>query len=378
MKIAHLSDTHLGYRAYSRTTPLGFNQREVDVMKTFKACLERILQRNPDVVVHSGDLFHVVRPSNATILGAFKAISEFQAKRGNKPFILIGGNHDTPRMIDSGNILLLLREIPGIYLQTEGAQAFAIEDYDLEVLAVPSNSLELSENIDWVPQLKRKHSILTIHGLAYNLIADAGKFELENTRADKWTYVGLGDFHIYKPFAKNACYAGSTDFTSTNIWEEARHPKGWVFFDSEKRQQEFIEQPTRQVIDLPRIDARDMTSDAIVASLKENAQWDPESMPIVRQVVLNVHPDTRGKIGSAIVRDLNVNCLNYLLRLLPPEATASNGEFKRPESFTLESSWDDHIQTADLPANVDPIEIKQLGRDLLKEVSEHAADPAQA
>jgi hypothetical protein len=101
-------------------------------------------------------------------------------------------------------------------------------------------------------------------------------------------------------------------------------------------------------------------------------------MPIVRQMVYNVHPDTRGKIGSGIVRDLNAKCLNYLLRLLPPQATNGSGDFKRPESFTLESSWDEHIAQAELPANVERGQIQKLGTDLLKEVREYVADPSQA
>ncbi len=376
MRVAHLSDTHLGFRAYSRTTPLGFNQREVDVMKTFKVCLDAISERDPDVVVHSGDLFHVVRPSNATILGAFKAISEFQQKRNAKPFILIGGNHDTPRIAESGNILNLFREIPGVYVQPGEAIAFAIDD--LEVLAVPHNSLDLSENIDWTPQLGKKYSLLTIHGLAQNLIKDAGRFDIASARADRWTYVALGDYHEHKEYGPNISYAGSTDFTSTNIWEEVKTPKGWVYLDTDKGHLDFIKLPTRRVIDLPRIDARDMTADAIIASLRENARWDPDEMPIVRQMVYNVHPDTRGQIGSGIVRDLNASCLNYLLRLVPPQSDTGFGEFKKTEVFTLESSWEDHIQTAELPANVERAVIKQLGIDLLKEVKEHAADPAQA
>ncbi len=378
MKIAHFSDTHLGYRAYSRTTTRGFNQREVDVMRTFKNCLDAIAERDPDLVIHSGDLFHVVRPSNATILGAFKAISDFQARRKNKPFVIIGGNHDTPRVIESGNILPLLSEIPGVRVHTGEALSLPIDEIDLEVLCIPSNSLELAEKISWEPQLKRKYSVLTIHGLATHLIKDVGKFDFAQTRADLWTYVALGDYHEHRAYSPNACYAGSTDFTSTNIWEEIRTPKGWVWFDTEIGALEFVELPTRRVIDLPKIDAKDMTSDAIVASLRENARWNDDEQPIVRQVVLNVHPDTRGKIGSNIIRDLNANCLNYLLRLLPPQASETTSDYKRFETLTLETSWDDHIQHADLPANVDRAQIKQLGLDLLKEVKEFVADPSQA
>lgn len=378
MKIAHISDTHLGYRAYGRTTPQGFNQREVDVMRSFRTALNQMSEREPDVVVHSGDLFHVVRPSNATIHHTFKSIAEFQARREGRPFILIGGNHDTPRMAESGNILHLLSEIPGLRVFTGDAEAFTINELDLEVLCVPSNSVLRGEAIDYVPQFGCKYSLLTLHGLASQAIKQAAHFDIEQTRAEKWTYVALGDFHIHQAFGPNICYAGSTDFTSTNIWEEAGRPKGWVLYDADSRRMEFVEVPTRPVLDLPRIDARDMTPEALVASIRENAQWEDEDMPIVRQRVLNVHPDTRGRIGGGPVREMNARCLNYLLRLLPPELAGSDSEQPRTEAITLEASWEAHMAKAELPGGAERDHIKDLGLQLLKEVTERATDPAQA
>jgi exonuclease SbcD len=378
MKIAHLSDTHLGYRAYGRTTPGGINQREFDVMKTFKSCLDAIAARDPDVVVHSGDLFHVVRPSNATIHRTFKLISQFQAIRGGKPFIIIGGNHDTPRMAESGNILPLLSEIPGMHIQVGRATAFEIADYDLEVLAVPSDSILSKEPIDWVPQLKKKYSILTLHGIAREALEQASKFTIDDTRPDRWSYIAMGDFHEHKSFGKNVCYAGSTDYASTNIWQEARTPKGWVLFDTETRKQEFIKLQPRRVIDLPVIDAGDMAAEALAASLRENAQWKPEEMPIVRQKVNNVHPDTRGQLGSSLLRELSATCLTYVLRLMPPELAGSSPEFARTEAFTLEKAWEEHVREIELPGGIERGQINTMGLELLKEVEERASDPAKA
>lgn len=378
MTFAHLSDTHLGYRAYGRTTPFGINQREFDVMKTFRSCLDVIAERDPDAVVHSGDLFHVVRPSNITIYRAFKAISEFQAKRKGKPFILIGGNHDTPRMMESGNILPLLSEIPGMHVHTGSAAAFEIPSLDLEVLAVPSDSILSDEHVEWSPQFKRKNSLLTLHGIAREALAEAAKFDLVETRHEKWTYVAMGDFHEHKSYGRNICYAGSTDFASTNIWQEIRTPKGWVYFDSENENPEFVRLETRKVIDLPRIDAQDMTPDALEASIRENARWNPDELPIVRQRVINVHADTRSRMSASLTRDLNTISLTYQLRLDPPEISGSTSELSRGETFSMEKTWDDHLSTADIPAGTDRAIIKQLGIDLLKEVAERASDPAKA
>jgi exonuclease SbcD len=61
MRIAHLSDVHLGYRAYSRTNEHGMNQREHDVLQAFGRALRAILRAAPDLVLITGDLFHSVR-----------------------------------------------------------------------------------------------------------------------------------------------------------------------------------------------------------------------------------------------------------------------------------------------------------------------------
>ena len=113
MTIAHLSDTHLGFRAYGRVRPDGANVREADVLETFERTLGAMADRDPDLVVHAGDFFHVVRPSNLSLVGGYRAVEAFQKRRGGKPMVILGGNHDVPRA-GSGGILGLFAGIPGV------------------------------------------------------------------------------------------------------------------------------------------------------------------------------------------------------------------------------------------------------------------------
>ena len=80
MKLVHLADLHLGYRAYGRITPQGLNIRERDVIKTFKETLDRVAEINPDVVIVAGDVFHRPRPGNTSIFLAIKFLQEFRTK----------------------------------------------------------------------------------------------------------------------------------------------------------------------------------------------------------------------------------------------------------------------------------------------------------
>ncbi len=375
MKLAHISDTHLGYYAYGKTAQGRLNQREVDVRVSFERCLLAILERDPDIVVHSGDFFHVVRPSNYSLIAAYKALSKFQAKRMGKPFVIIGGNHDTPQSAEATNILRLFEDIEGVYVETEIARQ--IEVGDAVVLCVPNKSLAARENVSWAPPVKAKHSILMAHGLVDETKLDRFDFELAETRANDWTYVGLGDWHVHQPYGRNICYAGSTDFTSTNIWEESSRPKGWVWFDTEAGQLEFVVSPTRKVIDLSIIDAEDLTAEELGEKLLANAAWSAEDQPIVRQRVINVHQETRRELSISLVREIDSRALYYRLALQAPSAIAT-GLSRQGQAASLESCWESHIDASPFAAAVDKTKLKQLGLDLLQEVVESETASVEA
>ena len=56
MILAHLSDLHLGFRAYGRIER-GVDIRERDVSAAFERALQDVIRVNPGIVVVSGDVF---------------------------------------------------------------------------------------------------------------------------------------------------------------------------------------------------------------------------------------------------------------------------------------------------------------------------------
>ncbi len=379
MTIAHLSDTHLGFRAYARTTAAGFNQREADVMRTFCECLDAIAKRDPDLVVHAGDVFHVVRPSNATIVGAYRALSDFQRKRREKPLVIVGGNHDTPRTADSGNILQLFSSIPGIRLVPQNLETLDFPELDLEVMCVPSHSLSRDHRREYLPSVGRTHRVLSLHGMARQVFPDHADFDVDETRHEEWSYVALGDYHVYQPYGANICYAGSTDYASTNIWDELRKPKGWVWFDTSVGRLEFVTLSPRLVIDLPAIDASNLEPRDIEAQMEANAMWPESSDPIVRQKIVNVHSAVRGKLGQKSIRALNARCLNYQIQTVPAQMRDAHGTVTENfQASSLEQNWEDYTAFSSLPATVDRAALNALGLKLLQEVAEREIAPIEA
>ena len=96
MRIAHLSDTHLGLRELHHTDAEGRNVREQDVYRVFARAIDKILELEPTAVVHSGDLFHGHHPTAAALGVALDQIERLRA--AGIGFVVIAGNHETPRV----------------------------------------------------------------------------------------------------------------------------------------------------------------------------------------------------------------------------------------------------------------------------------------
>ncbi|MFW5914506.1 MAG: metallophosphoesterase family protein, partial [Thermoplasmatota archaeon] len=101
MRILHVSDTHLGYSAYHKVDPdNGLNQREVDVYRAFERFVDRAIDLAPEAVIHSGDLFDSVRPSNRALYFAQRQL--LRLSEADVPTVIIAGNHSAPRLRGTG------------------------------------------------------------------------------------------------------------------------------------------------------------------------------------------------------------------------------------------------------------------------------------
>jgi len=379
MTIAHLSDTHLGYRAYGRTTDKGINQREFDVMQSFRSALDQIAERDPDLIVHTGDMFHQVRPSNLTVIAAFRQLSKVQAKRGFKPFVILGGNHDTPRTSDAGNILNLFLAIEGVAIIAQSRpEVVEFPDLDCEVMGVASPAVDArtedGQKYSWTPSGSRKHSVLALHGVATQALQSQkhpdrpnSDFDVHEANANRWTYVALGDFHDHQAYSPNCCYAGATEFTTSHIFDEAR-AKGWVWFDTEVGALEFVPVETRRLVDLKRIKGAGLTGAQITEQMLKNATWNAEEMPIVRQVVTDVGPLARSEVDQGALRELHGRCLQYVYKPWAPQADSIPGKpGERIEGVSLETEWDRFLDDRDTPPGLDKARVRATGRTLLED-----------
>lgn len=371
MRIAHLSDVHLGYRAYSRVSEYGMNQREHDVLQAFQRALRAIGDLSPDLVVITGDLFHAVRPPNGSLIQAYRAVFRLQQARQGAPLVMIAGNHETPRVLGSGCILALFANLPGVQVVYNQIDSREIGSLDATVVCVPSQGVPEIERRILQPNPHTRWNLLLMHGLLEGIASFTLERPIERQKIvrDEWDYIALGDWHLYTQVASNALYAGATEFTSTNIWEEAGKPKGWILYDAETRTHEFHPIRTRAVFDLAPIDAAELTAAELNAAIEAqaNALGDSLQGAIVRQRVWNMHPDLRRQLDGELLRELKARALHYLLDLRAARpstrglsdtpAAETDGESR----LTLADEWLHFAQTYELPADIDRATFTELG-----------------
>lgn len=330
MRIVHIADLHLGYRAYHRVNRLGQNVREADVAHAFDQALTKTIELEPDLVLIAGDVVHTVRPSNAVVAHAFRGFARLRKALPRVPILLIAGNHDSPRSSDTGNILTLFQEIPGIVSVTHGSQQVYIDALDTSVLCVPHNALVGGSRAGLEPDKTASTNILMLHGTIggrvaekkLRLLSEYGGERIEDRTIgpERWDYVALGHYHVTTALARNMWYAGSLERTSTNIWIE-EEPKGFLLFDTGTREVAFHEVATRPMIDLPAIDARGLAVEEVDERIRSAAESVTGGLAgkLVRQRIINLPRHAARELDYTRIREYRATALHFQLDMRAPE-----------------------------------------------------------
>lgn len=233
MKILHFSDTHLGYNDLDILNDENINQREADFYDAFSQVVEQIKLTKPDYIIHTGDLFHRASPSNRAITFALEQFRVIDAL--GIPFILIAGNHSTPRTNLSSPILKIFESFDNIYV-SYNQEYKKVEFDDVVFHTLPHmnddtkalSQIELcEENID-----AKKKNIMMMHCSvgAWYLMQEFGEWVYPTDKEyifEMMDYVALGHWHGFGKVGKheNVYYSGSTERTSLN---DKRNSKGFV------------------------------------------------------------------------------------------------------------------------------------------------------
>lgn len=393
MKLAHLSDLHLGFRQYERLTARGSNQREADVAEAFRRAVDDILAQKPDCIVIAGDVFNAVRPTNAAILFLFVQLQRIRSTLPDTAVIVVAGNHDTPRSVETGSILRLYETL-GVEIVLDVPRRIPLPAHDAAVLAVPHQAIAQAERPALRPEAGVAHNILVVHAEVDGIFAfEKGAVEYGSgvvTRAElgaaHWDYVALGAYHVARELESNMWYSGSLDYVSHNPWgeliDERKHKrggKGYLLVDLPGAKVTFrpIEAP-RRFVDLPAIDASDKTAaelDAEIAAAVKKVKPSVDDA-VVRLVVRDISRGIAKDLDHEAIRAVKSRALNFHLDLRRPPPPERDVGMSAPggKPLTLPETVKEFLSRRPLDADLDREAFVKIGVEYVEKAGAGARE----
>ncbi len=354
LRLCHLADVHLGYRRYNKITRQGINQREFDVNLAFQEAITRIISLKPDVTVIAGDLFHAVRPTNAIVTMCFRQLRRL-ADETQAPVIIVAGNHETPKRIDTGSVLQLFTEIRGVYVADAQKEVFSFKEKSLSVTCLPHAALLDKANLSLRADDRYAHNVLVVHGqVNEGWVSDFGgaEVDLKSLSPHEWDYIALGHVHLHRPVALNAAYSGSIEHTATNIWSEATQPKGFleVQLPGAKRVFHPLTSP-REVVALEPLDVSGIEPEGIMVLIRERVEEVPGGIEgkIVRLEVKGMSRESYRHLDHKALRALRAQALNLTLDISFVNTYKESSTVSKPGKGLLKDQLLEFSKSAEVP-----------------------------
>jgi len=291
IRFAHIADTHLGAGGFgNKLSENGINRREEDICKAFTYTIDQIIELRPDFVIHAGDLFHMVRPTNRIINFAIQEVLKLTG--AGIPIVIISGNHDAPKQRSVGHVLSIFENLPDVYtvfrsrFETIKLMGTAIgclpHCITPEVLQDQFQHVRADNNSDI--------NILVAHGVA----AGIDKFSMAELSEEEipssifqigFDYVALGHYHKYTEVENRVFYAGSTERLSFGEIEEE---KGFLEIELPDFKAEFHKVPARGMLQLDTVDAKGLDFDQLEETINTTLSSASLDDKIVRFKIINL------------------------------------------------------------------------------------------
>ena len=253
MKIVHCSDLHLGKRLSG--TKDYVTKRYMDFFNAFATFVDKVEEIKPDVCLIAGDIFDK-KEINPDILSKTEYLFKKLKDNVKKDIIAIEGNHDNSRILEESWLEYLQEQniLKVFYYNKdfEEKNYLKIDDINFYPVGYPGFMIDealtkLSEKLN--PQEKNivvvhtgiSESTNTLPGLVSTSILDLFK--------DKAIYIAGGHIHSFTTYPKEKPYffvSGSLEFS--NVQNEKSDKKGFILFDTDTLNYEFIELEHRKRI----------------------------------------------------------------------------------------------------------------------------------
>jgi len=356
LKIIHFSDTHLGFNDLDILNDENINQREVDFYDAFSQVIEQIKLIKPNYIIHTGDLFHRSSPSNRAItfaLEQFKIIDSLDI-----PFILIAGNHSTPRTNLSSPILKIFENFKNIYVSyNQEYKKIEFDDIIFHTLPHMNDETKAPSQIELCDEniSSKKKNIMMMHCSvgAFYLMQEFGEWVFPHDKEyifEKMDYVALGHWHGFCKVGKheNVYYSGSTERTSLN---DKRNSKGFVeVILNDELSVEYKEINIRPII-TKEIECEDYENSLF------SQQTDDTKDAIVEVTLKNLTPLQSIEIQNKEIKDKFPNAMSVSIKR-EFKRDSNDVSVKDVEALSLEDYFLEHIKEDSQDKEYDRLKIK--------------------
>lgn len=241
MIVAHLSDLHLGFRAYGRVER-GVDVRERDVAIAWERAVQEIVRLHPDVVVVAGDVFDRPDPPAGALVALARGLEVLRASLPRTPVLMVAGPRDTPRRPGDPGALAVLDTFPNVEAAAGLPRSILLERLSLHASLVPYRAAVREPALHPEPDPRARWNLLVLHARA----GSEGRGGLFVDPAD-WSYVALGGEHRRRRVANGVQYCGSLERVGLDPWDEAADEKGFLLVDLERGSSTFHAVPGRAV-----------------------------------------------------------------------------------------------------------------------------------
>jgi len=338
LRIAHLSDTHLGYEAYPALSAAGNNQRGEDIVRAMNNVVNDILAWGPDLIIHSGDVLEKPKTDIRYMLVAQKLFRKLAAIA---PVVVIAGNHELPRSRKEACWLDLLAGTENLHVVTNQYEVIRPKGLDgVAVHAVPHDVLKEIDQSVILPS-DGHLNILTAHGVATGselFLRSLGReYAIEaDTLLRDWSYAALGHWHKQGPVnlgasgvAKNVWYAGSPENMGFRDIRDNGEQRGYlrIVVDGPETSVTPVHLPTRSMFRLPVVEGAGLEAGELAELLITRIGEADVAGCVVGQIVNGVSRDLWSLVDVAKVRAAAKKSLHYEITVKYPSLEiGSQGE----------------------------------------------------
>ena len=301
MRFVHFSDTHLGASNFR------LSERRQDFYKAFKQVIDFCLEKKPDFVIHTGDLFDTGKPDNETILFAIDELKKLK-KEGIR-FLVIPGSHDVSV---EGTFLSILERVglltnlsnPRYYENNDGEVIVNGEVIgDAFICGIPGRRANIKEMYEHlrINKPKSKFGLFMFH----HIVSDVPRTEVFADIPKSLLPLGMdyyagGHWHEHEELRVNGkplIYPGSTEHQNIGSMEK-NNDKGFIYYDEKPC---FMKVKTREVSVL-RINCNALTPEEIMKKCLNNIGTSNNGLIILR-LCGELRRGLKGEINRELIRN---------------------------------------------------------------------------